>query len=305
MTAPRSVPGFSLGHWTHPSGRTGCTVILAERPALAACDVRGGAPGTRETELMRPGSLVRHVDAVLLTGGSAFGLAAAEGVVRWLHEHGRGFPTEVTPVPIVAAAVLYDLTGPEVLFADASAGYAACAAAIPEGWYSGRLGAGAGATVGKLLGRANASPTGLGSALLRVGAHVIGALAAVNAIGEIVDPATGVTRAGIRSQDGTWLESRRLILSGHSPASELGTNTTLVVVATDHPIDHDALFRMTVAAHDAIARTIRPAHTIYDGDTVFVLASAETNKLDPAEVLRICTATEIVVEQAILASIPQ
>lgn len=296
------VPGFLVGHWTHPSGRTGCKVVIAERPALAVRDVRGGAPGTRETELLSPGCLVRHLDAVLLTGGSAFGLAAADGVVRWLRERGRGYPTDVMAVPIVAAAVLYDLSAPDPVVPDAEAGYTACQVAGPHGWRSGRIGAGAGATVGKLLGRERATPTGIGAAVVAIDSNSVGALATVNAVGELVDPSTGLIRAGIRADDGSWLAARELILTGSSLWTQSGTNTTLVVVATDLALDQNALIRMAIAAHDAIARTIRPAHTIYDGDTVFVLAREEA-PTSPTQILRIATATEVAVERAILASI--
>ncbi|MCS7051929.1 MAG: P1 family peptidase, partial [Thermomicrobium sp.] len=182
-----AVPGFRVGHWTHPSGTTGCTVVLAERPALAFREVRGGAPGTRETDVLVPGNLVRRLDAVLLTGGSAFGLTAADGVVRWLRERQRGFPTAVVPVPIVAAAVVYDLTGTEPIFPDSDAGYAACDAASPDGWLSGRIGAGAGATAGKLRGRQWATPTGIGAATVALDDYRLGALAVVNPVGEVID----------------------------------------------------------------------------------------------------------------------
>lgn len=296
------VPGFSVGHWTHPSGSTGCTVVLADRPAFAFRDIRGGAPGTRETDLLTPGALVRHVDAVLLTGGSAFGLAAAEGVVRWLHEHGRGFPTDVVPVPIVTAAVLFDLTGPAPIAPDAEAGYQACSAARPDAWYPGKVGVGTGTSVGKLFGRAHATPTQLGAATVLVRGGIIGALAAVNAVGEIVDPSSGEIRAGIRSAEGRWLPTREAILRGDQPRALLGTNTTLIVVATDLALDQHALIRMAIAAHDAIARTVRPAHTLFDGDTVFVLARQEQPSR-PEDILTVSVATELAVEQAILSAV--
>jgi len=296
------VPGFTVGHWTHPSGRTGCTVVLTDRPAPAVCDVRGGAPGTRETDLLRPGCLVRRLDAVLLTGGSAFGLTAADGVVRWLRERGRGFPTDIAPVPIVAAAVVYDLTAPDPVWPDADAGYAACRNARPDGWHSGRFGAGAATSVGKLLGRERATPTGIGTAVIAIEGGCIGVLAVVNAAGEIVDPSTGTIVAGIRSDDGSWIESRQLVLQARTDAADPGPNTTLVVVVTDLTADYHALTRMAIAAHDALARTIRPAHTIFDGDSVFVLAADEAPS-EPTRVLRLATATELAVEQAVLASV--
>ncbi len=295
------IPGFAIGHWTHPTGRTGCTVIVAENPALAVCDVQGGAPGTRETDLLAPGSLVRRLDAVLLTGGSAFGLAAAEGVVRWLREQGRGFPTAVVPVPIVAAAVVYDLSGPDPVFPDADAGYAACAAARPDAWQTGRFGAGSATSVGKVAGPAQASPTGVGTAIVQLQYGHIGAIAIVNAVGDIVDPTTGQILAGARNPEGGWLDSRQAIIAGSASVEPL-TNTTLVAVVTDIAVDVHGLIRMAIAAHDAIARTIRPAHTVFDGDTVFVLAKEEA-PVTAADIVRLATATEIAVEQAIITSI--
>jgi len=296
-----AIPGFAIGHWTHPTGRTGCTVILTDRPAVAVCEVRGGAPGTRETNLMTAGSLVRRVDAVLLTGGSAFGLAAADGVVHWLREHGRGFPTPFLPVPIVAAAVVYDLNGPDLVFPDAEAGYAACRAARPDQWRGGRFGAGTATTVGKLLGHQRATPPGIGTHVLASEGGHLGVLAVVNAVGNIVDPATGGILAGIRADDGGWIDSREAILNLSEPESAAGTNTTLIVVMTDLALDYHALTRMAIAAHDALARVIRPAHTILDGDTVFVLAVDET-PTPAARIMKIAAATEVAVERALLAS---
>ncbi|MCX7623277.1 MAG: P1 family peptidase [Thermomicrobium sp.] len=301
MTSLR-VPGFSIGHWTHPSGRTGCTVVLAERPALAVRDVRGGAPGTRETDLLSPGCLVRHLDALLFTGGSAFGLSAADGVVRWLRERGRGFPTEIVPVPIVAAAVVYDLSEPDPVFPDAEAGYAACARARPDAWSSGRFGAGAATSVGKIRGRPFATPTGVGTAIHPLGDGSLGVLAIVNAIGDIVDPTNGRIVAGTRADDGSWLDTRATILQAAGLSSAGEPNTTLVAVVTDLPLDDHALVRMAIAAHDAIARTIRPAHTVFDGDAVFVLAAREA-PTTAERILQVAAATEVAVERAILASV--
>lgn len=296
-----TVPGFAVGHWTHPTGRTGCTVILADKLALAYCDVRGGAPGTRETDLLRPGSLVRHLDAVLLAGGSAFGLAAAEGVVDWLRERGRGFPTRAIPVPIVSAAVIYDLTDSEPALPDREAGYRACATARPDGWQSGRFGAGTNSSVGKILGPERATPTGIGTGSIKVRENIIGALVVVNALGDIIDPSTGQVRAGLRGDNGEWLNTRDILLQGTPTDHPLNPNTTLVVIATDMALDHHALIRMATAAHDALARTIRPTHTLYDGDTVFILSRAEA-PTSPGVVVATAAAVEIVVEQAVLAA---
>ncbi len=303
VAPPFSLEGFLVGHWTHPSGETGCSVVIAERPALAVADVRGGAPGTREAELMQAGMLVQRVDAVLLTGGSAFGLAAADGVTHWLSEHGRGFPTEIVPIPIVAAAVLFDLKQPDSPRPDAEGGYRAAAAAVADGWVAGRIGAGAGARVGKFAGRERSTPAGLGAAKVETAFGSVAALVAVNAVGDLVDPERGRIIAGARHEDGTeWVDSRMLLLSLASSPPFTGTNTTIAVVATDIPLDRDALTRMAIAAHDGLARAIRPAHTLYDGDTVFVLTSRE-DRATHERVLVASVAAELAMEQAIVRSV--
>lgn len=284
-----SISGFRVGHWTHPAGRTGCSVVLADDPALAVVDVRGGAPGTRETSLLEEGRAVQHVNAVLLTGGSAFGLAAADGVVRWLREQGRGFPTGSIPVPIVSAAVLFDLQGDDPVWPDQAAGYDAASTAISDGWISGKIGAGAGATVAKLLERTG-QPSGLGAAKLATSAGSVAALIAVNAVGEVVRTEENVGR------DATTLEDR--ILNGEEPASRQGENTTIGVVVVDAQLSRDDLVRIGIAAHDGLARAIHPAHTLFDGDTFFVLGRTE-GKLDSRDLLQLSVATQRVVMHAI------
>jgi L-aminopeptidase/D-esterase-like protein len=264
------VPGIRVGHWTDPVGLTGCTVVLCPPGTVGSGEVRGGAPGTRETDLLRPGTLVQEVNAVLLTGGSAFGLAAAEGVMRFLEERGIGFETLVAKVPIVPAAVLFDLgvgdvsarPGPEQ-------GYAACVAASDE-VAEGNVGAGTGATVAKLHGIERAVKGGLGSAARVDGGLVVGALAAVNAYGEIVDD-QGEALAGARPG-----EDPEAAGPGASPEGEgtlPGMNTTLVVVATNAKLSKERAHLLALAAHDGIAGAIRPAHTMWDGDAAFVLAT--------------------------------
>uniref|UniRef100_A0A831TC40 Peptidase S58 family protein n=1 Tax=Thermorudis peleae TaxID=1382356 RepID=A0A831TC40_9BACT len=300
---PFFLDGFLVGHWTHPSGETGCSVVIAERLSPAVAEVRGGAPGTRETALLRPGMLVQRVDAVLLTGGSAFGLAAADGVTRWLAERGRGFRTSVAPVPIVAAAVLFDLTRPDSPRPDAEAGYQAAAVAVANGWASGRIGAGAGARVGKVAGSERSTPAGLGAAKVETPFGAVAVLVAVNAVGDIIDPTTGRILAGTRHESGTgWADSRALLLSGGTSLLSTPSNTTIAVVATDIPVDHDTLTRMAIAAHDGLARAIRPAHTLRDGDTVFVVASRE-GRPDPHITLAASAATEVAMERAICLSV--
>lgn len=264
-----AVEGIRVGHWTDEEARTGCTVVLCPPGTVGSGEVRGGAPGTRETDLLRPGMLVQHVDAVLLTGGSAFGLAAADGVVRWLEERGIGFDAGVARVPIVPAAVLFDLG-----VGDASArpgpdeGYAACEAATVDA-REGSVGAGTGATVAKLHGVDRAVPGGLGSAAVTEEGVTMAALAVVNAIGEVV------------ADDGA-------IIAGAQPGDDEemvspwpGTNTTLVVVATDARLSRERAHLLAIAAHDGVARAIRPAHTIWDGDTVFSLATGATEAAQP------------------------
>lgn len=271
------VPGVRLGHAGDPEALTGCTVVLVDEPAVAGVDVRGGAPGTRETDLLRPGRLVGRVDAVLLTGGSAFGLDAAAGVMRWLEEHGRGFDTGAVRVPIVSAAVLFDLAiGRSDVRPDAAMGYAACAAAAagPPDPAEGSVGAGLGATVGKALGMAGAMRGGVGSASERLPDGVtVGAVVAVNCLGDVFDPDTGERLAGTRDpQTGRPVDASvvlRSLLRRDLPAP----NTTIAVVATDAVLDAGGAVRLAETAHAGLARVIRPVHTQFDGDTVFALAT--------------------------------
>jgi len=262
------VAGLRVGHWTDPSALTGCTVVLCPPGTVGSGEVRGGAPGTRETDLLRPGMLVHEVNAVLLTGGSAFGLAAAEGVVRWLEERGIGFDTGVARVPIVPAAVLFDLgVGDGSVRPGPEAGYAACQAAADR-TEEGQVGAGTGATVAKLHGPDRAVSGGLGSAAVTRDGVTVGALAAVNAFGEIVD-------------------DEGAVLAGASPGQDQeepqlpGTSTTLAVVATDARLSRERAHLLAVAAQDGIARAVRPAHTMWDGDTVFTLATGTSDAAQP------------------------
>jgi L-aminopeptidase/D-esterase-like protein len=262
------VAGLRVGHWTDPSARTGCTVVLCPPGTVGSGEVRGGAPGTRETDLLRPGMLVQEVNAVLLTGGSAFGLAAADGVVRWLEERGIGFDTGAARVPIVPAAVLFDLgVGDGSVRPGPAAGYAACQAAADHPG-EGQVGAGTGATVAKLHGPDRAVSGGLGSAAVTRDGVTVGALAAVNAFGEIVD-------------------DEGAVLVGASPGHDEeepqlpGTSTTLAVVATDARLSRERAHLLAIAAQDGIARAVRPAHTMWDGDTVFTLATGTSDAAQP------------------------
>ncbi|MDQ4004799.1 MAG: P1 family peptidase [Actinomycetota bacterium] len=257
------VDGVRVGHWSDHEGRTGCTVVLPPEGTVGSGHVLGGAPGTRETDLLRPGTLVREVHAVVLTGGSAFGLAAAGGVVRWLEERGIGFDAGVARVPIVPAAVLFDLgVGDPAARPDEDAGLAACEVASTE-VEEGAIGAGAGATVAKLFGPERAVPGGIGTAAVEGGGTVVGAIAAVNAYGEILE------------EDGT-------VVAGALPGEEREPqpppwpNTTLAVVATDASLSKERAHLLAIAAHDGLAAAVRPAHTMWDGDTVFTLATGRT-----------------------------
>jgi L-aminopeptidase/D-esterase-like protein len=271
-------PGLPLrvGHWTHPGGATGCTVVLCERGAWASGEVRGAAPGTRETDVLRPGGLVGQAHAILLAGGSAPGLAAADGVSRWLRARGAGYRVAagIPPVPIVPAAVIFDLGAALGVYPDAEAGRLACEAAQePAAAVGPRIGAGAGAAVGKAGGPALASPAGLGQATLRAGAVVVWALLVVNAFGEVRDPATGAIVAGVRNPAGGFTPTLDLLGAGGAAAGA-APNTTIGVVATNVALDPTALGVVARMANSGLARAVTPAHTMYDGDTLFTLSLA-------------------------------
>ncbi len=271
------VAGLRVGHFTHPRRPTGCTVVLAEAGAVCGVEVRGGAPGTRETDLLDPVNLVERVHAVVLSGGSAFGLDTASGVVRWLEARGIGFAAGPVRVPIVPAAILFDLgLGDPSLRPDAEAGLEACDAASDGPIAEGSVGAGAGATIGKLFGPDRAMKGGLGSAALRLkGGALVAALVAVNAAGDVHDPETGRLLAGARSANGRSVEGCAALLRGIAPTGHLSSreSTTLGVVATNVALDKAMATMVARMAHDGLARAIRPAHTPWDGDTVFALSS--------------------------------
>ncbi|MCR0984598.1 P1 family peptidase [Roseomonas populi] len=273
------VPGIRVGHFTETRRPTGCTVILAEEGAVAGADVRGAAPGTRETDLLDPSNLVEKVHAVLLSGGSAFGLDAATGVMRWLEEKGIGFAAGPARVPIVPAAVLFDLAvGDHRIRPDAAAGFAACEAASADAPAEGSVGAGTGATVGKLYGMARAMKGGIGTASVRVGAITVGAIVAVNAVGDVIDPRTGKVLAGARDAEGRRpFGTTEAVLRGElPPPMQAGMATTIGVVATDAVLTKAQCRRLAGAGHDGLARSIDPIHTMSDGDTIFALATGKS-----------------------------
>lgn len=275
--AVTDVAGVKVGHFTDTRRPTGCTVVLVEGGATCGVDVRGGAPGTRETDLLDPASTVQQVHAVVLSGGSAFGLEAATGVVRWLEERKIGFPAGPARVPIVPAAILFDLgIGDAAIRPDAAAGYAAATAASAAAPAEGNVGAGAGATVGKMLGLGRAMKAGIGSASVSLPAGaIVAALAAVNAAGDVIDPATGRLVAGARNEAGDALEgTMRALIAGQTPAGlARGESTVLVVVATNVGLTKAEATKVAQMAHDGLARAVNPAHTPWDGDTVFALST--------------------------------
>lgn len=280
------VVGLRVGHFTDPRRPTGCTVVLAEAGASCGVDVRGGAPGTRETDLLDPVNTVDVVHAIVLSGGSAFGLEAASGVVRYLEEKGVGFPVGVGRVPIVPAAILFDLAvGDWKVRPDAAAGYEAARVASSGPIAEGSVGAGAGATVGKMFGLAGAMKGGIGTASLRrPDGVVVAALVAVNALGDVVDPQTGAPVAGARTRDGKALRgSLGALLAGETPGRPLsGQNTSIGVVATNVTLRKTEATKVAQMAHDGLARSVRPVHTPWDGDTLFALSTGSMAVEQPA-----------------------
>ena len=271
-----AVPGIRVGHWTHETGSTGCTAVLVEGGAVAGVDVRGGGPGTRETDLLRPEMSVGTVHAVVLSGGSAYGLATADGVMRYLESRGIGFRVGSSVVPIVPAAILFDLgLGDPSVRPGEEAGFHAAEAASGEPVEMGSVGAGAGATVGKMFGLGRAMRGGLGSAAVKLpNGLTVGALAAVNALGDIVDPRSGEIIAGARREDGTGLaDSMAQLRSSANARGTGGENTTLGIVASNVTWTKAQATKAAQMAHDGLARAIRPAHMPFDGDTVFALGT--------------------------------
>ena len=270
------VAGLRVGHHDDSRRPTGCTVVLCPPGTVGGVDVRGAAPGTRETELLSPFNTVREVHAVLLAGGSAFGLDAAGGVMRWLEAQGTGIAIGPARVPIVPAAILFDLRiGDPRIRPDAEAGHAACAAARDDDAAEGNVGAGCGATVGKLLGADRAMRGGLGQASLTIGGTTVAALVVVNAVGDVIDPRNGRLLAGARSEDGRRIVGcRPALLAGQAwTGIAPGSATTLAIVATDAALDKAQAGKLAQMAHDGLARSIDPVHTPSDGDTVFALAT--------------------------------
>ena len=298
------VPGIKVGHFTMTGRPTGCTVILTEAGAVAGVDVRGSAPGTMETDLLNPLNLVQEVHAIFLSGGSAFGLDVATGVRRYLYEKAIGFETRVAKVPIVPGAILYDLNvgGHPEIWPTADCGYRAATAATDGAVAEGNVGAGAGATIGK-SGGGGAMKAGIGTASIMMGdGLVVAALVAVNALGDIVDPATGKVVAGQRTPDGRGLaDSRKVLRAGGLPQALPGQNTTIGVVATNARLTKTQATKVAQMAHDGLARAIYPAHTMADGDAIFALATGRQS--GDADVSRIgALAAEMVADAIVRAA---
>ena len=301
------VPGISVGHYTDDNAGTGCTVILCGDGAVGGVDVRGSAPGTRETDLLKPGNLVREVHAVLLSGGSAFGLDAAGGVMAYLEEKKIGFPAGKNIVPIVPAAILFDLgvatCGVRPGYKE---GYQACLNASNEQQEQGSIGAGTGATVGKMMGMGAAVKSGIGMASLDLGnGVVIGAIAAVNAVGSIHDPRSGDIVAGPRREDGMgFRDSVEIALAKDQDgvaSDEKEFNTTLAVVATNAAISKEQANKLASIAHDGFALAIRPTHTMADGDVVFAVGTGIGSP--PFEFQKLLTACVQITAEAIVNAV--
>ena len=286
-----SLQGILVGHYTDDRRPTGCTVVLCPEGAVAGVDVRGAAPGTRDTEALSPSNTVQVVHGVLLTGGSAYGLDAAGGVMRWLEERGHGFQLGPAIVPVVPAAVIFDLWVDDFsgdtpkkslrIRPDLEAGYLACQSASSEPVLQGNVGAGAGATLGKLNGPDCAMKGGIGSASLCVNGVTVAALVVCNALGDVIDPQTGQLLAGARisADSRTLMDIRQAQLNGHGISKpQTGSNTTIGVVATDAVLNKPQAHRLAQVAHDGLARSIRPVHTPMDGDTLFALGTGTSGQ---------------------------
>jgi L-aminopeptidase/D-esterase-like protein len=300
-------PGFLVGHQTDAEGQTGCTAIIAPPGSRGGVDVRGGATGTRETDAVSVFSRTNEVTAVLLSGGSAFGLAAADGVVRWCEENGRGFPTSMGPVPVVPAAIIYDLgVGEKSARPGPDAGYAACEAAAEGVPQTGAVGAGTGATAGKILGMERCSRGGLGYAAVRTGAGAtVAAVAVANPVGDVIS-ADGTVLAGPRDEDGSLLRTTELVAAMERQpdwGGFQGRNSTLACVMTDAPLDKVGCSRVARMASSGLARAIDPVYSDFDGDTVFCVSSS-AGEADPFTPFAVGTAAANVTAAALRNAVP-
>ena len=300
------VPGLQVGHYTDEEAVTGCTVVLCEDGAVGGVDVRGSAPGTRETDLLRPTARASQVHAVLLGGGSSFGLSAASGVVQYLEEKGVGVPFGGARIPIVPAAILFDLgIGDGKVRPGPEEGYMACQAASAGPAPEGSVGAGTGATVGKLLGPGRAVKGGVGVSRIELDHGVaICAIVAVNAVGSVYDIDTGAMVAGPRHEDGLVMRNSLELAVYPDLASDVAisaSNTTIGVVGTNARLSKEQANKLASVAHDGLAIAVRPAHTMVDGDTLFALGTGESKRR--ADMNQLCAATVLCVARAIVNSV--
>lgn len=272
------IEGIKIGHAQDLDAATGCTVIICEKGATAGVDVRGGSPGTRETDLLNPTNFVQQIHAVVLSGGSAFGLDSASGVMQYLEENDIGFDVQVTKVPIVCGAVLFDLMcGDYKVRPDKEMGYKACLNATNNECLNGNIGAGTGATVGKILGPEWAMKGGLGTYAVQVGNLKVGAIVAVNCLGDVIDPETGEIIAGVLNEDKKSFASTEKIMEERydSKKNIFSGNTTIGAIITNGKFDKSQMNKVASMAHNGYARSMRPAHSIFDGDTIFTMATGE------------------------------
>jgi len=296
------IEGISVGHAQNMEAATGCTVIISEQGATVGVDVRGGAPGTRETDLLNPVNLVEKVHAILLAGGSAFGLDAAAGVMQYLEEINIGFDVQVTKVPIVCGAVLFDLTiGDHRIRPDKQMGYQACLNASFTECRQGTVGAGTGATVGKILGMKRAMKGGIGSYALDVEGLKVGALVAVNCLGDILDPITGkVVAAPLNEDMQTLADTEEIMINSYCNKKNLfSANTTIGVVVTNGVFTKAQATKLASMAQDGYARTMRPAHSMFDGDTIFAMSTSSIE----ADLSVVGLLAARVVERAVVAAV--
>ena len=306
LDAITDVPGIKVGHWTDRRAATGCTVVLYEPGAVPGVDVRGAAPGTHETDLLRPGYMAQALHAVVLTGGSLFGMASIAGVVRWCEEHGVGITFGRQCIPIVSGAVIFDLnTGRSDVRPTADSGYAAASAAKAGRVLEGSVGVGTGATVAKLMGANRSLKGGIGTAseVLDDGL-IVGAIVAVNAVGDVIDPASGTPIAAPRGENGAFLDTMAGLRSGTRRGAQQAPegNTTIGVVATNARLNKEQANRLATVAHDGMARAIRPVHTSSDGDTIFAMATGQ-QEIAPTRITALEAFAAVAVERAIVKAV--
>lgn len=299
------IDDIRLGHAQDEKGFTGCSVIICEEGATGGVDVRGGSPGTRETDLLDPSEMVEKIHAVVLAGGSAFGLDASSGVMQYLEERDIGFDVNVAKVPIVCSAVLFDLAfGNPKIRPDKKMGYQACLNS--ENYkddINGNIGAGYGATVGKILGPSTSMKGGLGTYAIEVGDLKVGAIVAVNCLGDVVDPKNlNIIAGALDRKTNTFLDSEKILINNiKNPSNPFKGNTTIGLIVTNGKFTKAQAKKISSMAHNGFGRTMRPAHTMFDGDTIFTMA---TNKVE-ADVTTVGMLAAKVMEKAVLRAVKE